>query len=82
MIVSPSINDLARWGLPRWMAVGLVTLAVTVICLLVLAYVGVSLNELLWRLPEIQRQLNAMRDGFFEWLQDLGVPVPSGRSEP
>lgn len=82
VIVSPSINDLARWGLPRWMAVGLVTLAVTVICLLVLAYVGVSLNELLWRLPEIQRQLNAMRDGFFEWLQDLGVPVPSGRSEP
>ncbi|QDV32742.1 AI-2E family transporter [Tautonia plasticadhaerens] len=81
VIVSPSINDLARWGLPRWMAVGLVTLGVTVICLLGLAYVGVSLNELLWRLPEIQRQLNSTRDAFFEWLRGLGVPVPSERSE-
>jgi predicted PurR-regulated permease PerM len=81
VIVSPSIHDLSRWGLPRWMAVGLVTLGVTIICLLGLAYVGVSLNELLWRLPEIQRQLNGTRDDFFEWLHTMGVPVPSERSE-
>ena len=79
-IVAPSIDALARFGLSRWLAVGLVTLLFTGICLLGLAYLGVSLNELFWRLPEIQGQLTGFRARVLGWLEHHGIPIPEGPS--
>jgi predicted PurR-regulated permease PerM len=81
VIISPKIDQIARWGLPRWAAVGVVTLIISVILVLGLAYVGVSLNELLWRLPQIQRQLYGLREDVFDKLDSMGLPVPPERSE-
>ena len=80
-IVTPSIDNLALWGVPRWAAVGLVILLTNVVCLLGLAYLGVSLNELLWRLPEIQAGLNAARDQALRLAESYGLPVPTERVE-
>ena len=79
-IVAPSIDALARFGVSRWLAVGLVTLLFTGACLLGLAYLGVSLNELFWRLPEIQGQLAGFRAQVLQWLDHHGIPIPEGPS--
>ncbi|RUL82213.1 AI-2E family transporter [Tautonia sociabilis] len=81
VLITPSIDDLARLGLPRWLAVGVVTLIFTVLSLLGLAYVGVSLNDLLWKLPEIQQQLDALRERAIAWLESIGVPMPAEEGE-
>lgn len=81
VIITPKIDQIARWGMPRWAAVGFVTLIVSVILVLGLAYVGVSLNELLWRLPQIQRQMYVFRENMFDKIDGLGLPVPPERSE-
>lgn len=81
VIITPKIDQLASWGMPRWFAVGLVTLFVSLILALGLAYVGVSLNELLWRLPEIQQKLYALREDAFERVEAMGIPFPTDRAE-
>lgn len=81
VIIIPKIDRLTTWGIPRWLAVGLVTLIVSLILALGLAYVGVSLNELLWRLPEIQQKLYTLRENAFEKIKAMGIPIASDRAD-
>lgn len=80
-IIAPSIDHLADFGVPRWLAVALVILIFSVIALLGLAYLGVSINELLWRLPEIQGELTAWRDHLLDRAEALGLPTAEARNE-
>ncbi len=81
ILTAPPLNWLQRRGVPTSIALFLVILMVTVLGLVVIAFVGRSLANFLDDLPAYQRRLDTEKLAFLEWLEHQGIDLPK-QAEP
>ncbi len=80
IIVSPMLDWLKRRQIPTAVAIALVILAVTIVGLLLIAYVGKSLADFLHGLPENEQRLQQRKDQLLAWLKTLGIDLKPAAS--
>lgn len=75
VILNPVIRRLERLRLPRMLAITLVVMVIVLAMVLLLAYLGTSLNELARTLPQYRSSLIAPLQSIEPWLQRAGIAV-------
>ncbi|WP_202303629.1 AI-2E family transporter [Dryocola clanedunensis] len=75
VILNPLIRRLERLRVPRVLAISFVVMAIVMLMVLLLAYLGTSLNELARTLPQYRSSLIAPLLAIEPWLQRAGIAV-------
>jgi len=75
IIVSPLLNWLRNKGLPTWLAILIIILAIMVVGLLIAVMVGTSLTDFSASLPDYQQGLQAKTAQFLAFLEAHGVNI-------
>lgn len=75
VILNPVVKRLERIRIPRALAVVLLVGAIVMLAVLLLAYLGTSLNELARTLPQYRSSLIAPLSSLEPWLQKVGIRV-------
>ncbi len=81
ILLAPALGALQRLGVPTIIAYLLVTAAVMIVGLAVIAAVGVSLSDFLGRIPDYANRLDQLKASWLERLKPLGLePSDQARS--
>jgi AI-2 transport protein TqsA len=72
-LFSPFLFWLQRRGVPNALAVAIILAEFLVVALLLIFFVGRSVNALTGQLPVYQERLNQIMAQFFVWLNSLGI---------
>ncbi|WP_435953931.1 AI-2E family transporter [Dryocola sp. BD626] len=75
VILNPVIRRLEKLRVPRVLAITLVVVIIVLSMVLLLAYLGTSLNELARTLPQYRSSLVAPLQTLEPWLQRVGISV-------
>lgn len=75
VLFSPPLFWLQRLGVPKAVAVAVILLGFLVFALLLMVFVGRSMNTLSAQLPVYQERLAAMLTQLFDWLDSLGLDL-------
>lgn len=75
ILCAPPMFWLTAKGLPEWLAVLLVFIAVLAGGLFLVAFIGSSINDFSSHLPEYQAQLQEQTAGLVEWLVGKGINI-------
>jgi AI-2 transport protein TqsA len=75
VILNPVVSLLERIRIPRALAIVLLVSAIVMLAVLLLAYLGTSLNELARTLPQYRSSLIAPLSSLEPWLQRVGIQV-------
>ncbi|MBS0849644.1 AI-2E family transporter [Citrobacter sp. JGM124] len=75
VILNPFIRRLERFHIPRIIAICLVVIVIIFALVLLLAYLGTSLNELARTLPQYRSSLIVPLQNLEPWLQRAGISV-------
>ncbi|NDJ57451.1 AI-2E family transporter [Enterobacteriaceae bacterium 4M9] len=75
VILNPLVRLLGRLHIPRVLAVSLLVTAIVMLAVLLVAYLGTSLNELARTLPQYRSSLVAPLQTLEPWLQRAGIEV-------
>jgi len=75
VVLNPVIQRLVRWRVPRVLAIGLLVGAIVLAAVLLLAYLGTSLNELARTLPQYRSYLVVPLQNLEPWLQRTGIGI-------
>jgi AI-2 transport protein TqsA len=74
-LCAPPLFWLQRQGVPNGLAVAIILLGLLVIALILIVFVGRSLNALTQQLPVYQERLGIIMSGFSSWLSSLGLDM-------
>jgi AI-2 transport protein TqsA len=74
-LCAPLLYWLQRWGVPNGLAVAAIVLGLLVIALLLMIFVGRSLNTLAQQIPAYQERLTELLAHVFDQLNDLGLDM-------
>lgn len=75
VVLNPVVKRMARWRIPRVLAISLLVSAIVMIAVLLLAYLGASLNELARTLPQYRSYLVVPLQNLEPWLQRAGIGI-------
>lgn len=75
VILNPLVRLLGRLHIPRVLAVSLLVTTIVMLAVLLVAYLGTSLNELARTLPQYRSSLVAPLQALEPWLQRAGIEV-------
>ncbi|WP_058909958.1 AI-2E family transporter [Entomohabitans teleogrylli] len=75
VILNPLVRQMERWRLPRILAITLLVVIIILSMVLLLAYLGTSLNELARTLPQYRSSLIAPLRSLEPWLVKAGIDV-------
>lgn len=75
VVLNPVIQRLVRWRVPRVLAISLLVGAIVMVAVLLLAYLGTSLNELARTLPQYRSSLVVPLQNLEPWLQRAGIGI-------
>lgn len=75
VILNPLVRLLGRLHIPRVLAVSLLVTAIVMLAVLLVAYLGTSLNELARTLPQYRSSLVAPLQSLEPWIQRAGIEV-------
>ncbi len=75
ILCSEPMGLLRRWGVPRWLAVMIVVLAVLGLGAAVTTLLGTSLIDFTRTLPVYQQRLESEAEALLNWLRGLGLDV-------
>jgi AI-2 transport protein TqsA len=73
LLLQPITRKLRRWGMAGGAAVALVVFGVVVAGITLVAFVGVSLRQIVLRFPEYRSQLEGMLGQISRWLEGYGI---------
>jgi AI-2 transport protein TqsA len=74
-LCAPLLYWLQRHGVPNGVAVAVIVLGLLVVALLLMIFVGRSLNTLAQQLPVYQNRLTELIAHVFDWLNNLGLDM-------
>ncbi len=77
IVAHPLRYRLERWGWPRWMATGVVVLAVYVALAIFATLLAFAVTQFAQQLPDYADRLTAVSDELIGWLTTAGI-VPAG----
>jgi len=77
IVAHPLRYRLERWGWPRWIATGVVVLAVYIALAIFATLLAFAVTQFAQQLPEYADRLNAVSDEIIGWLTTAGI-VPLG----
>ncbi|ROP62041.1 AI-2 transport protein TqsA [Enterobacter sp. BIGb0383] len=75
VVLNPVVQRMVRWRIPRVLAISLLVGAIVLIAVLLLAYLGTSLNELARTLPQYRSYLVVPLQNLEPWLQRAGIGI-------
>ena len=75
VVLNPVIQRLVRWRVPRVLAISLLVGTIVLVAVLLLAYLGTSLNELARTLPQYRSYLVVPLQNLEPWLQRAGIGI-------
>lgn len=75
VILEPVVQLIERWRIPRVFAVTLLLVLIVMGAVLLLAYLGTSLNELARTLPQYRSSLIIPLENIEPWLKRIGITV-------
>lgn len=75
VVLNPVVQLLVRWRVPRGLAVTLLITFIIMVAVLLLSYLGTSLNELARTLPQYRSSLVVPMENLQPWLQRFGLEV-------
>ncbi|MCS2154317.1 AI-2E family transporter [Scandinavium goeteborgense] len=75
VVLNPVVQLLVRWRVPRGLAVTLLITFIIMVAVLLLSYLGTSLNELARTLPQYRSSLVVPMENLQPWLQRFGLDV-------
>lgn len=76
ILVSPAFLRLKRIGLPVFIAMTVMIVALGVLCVLTVTILRTSLDQFLQSLPQYQEQLTLQLNSFADWLKVRGMDKP------
>jgi AI-2 transport protein TqsA len=79
-LCAPPLFYLERLGVPKGLAVGIILLGLFVVALLLMVFVGRSLNTMSQQLPVYQERLGVLMTQIYAWLDGLGLDM--GKAAP
>lgn len=74
-ICAPALFWLQHRGVPTWLGVTLLFIAIMIISLLMIAFVGSSLNDFSENLPLYQERLREETTSLTQWLNGMGIEI-------
>jgi AI-2 transport protein TqsA len=74
-LCAPPLFWLQRQGVPNGLAVAIILLGLLVTALILMGFVGRSLNALTQQLPVYQERLGVIMSGLVNWLSSLGLDM-------
>lgn len=75
VVLNPVVQRLVRWRVPRALAISLLVSAIVLVAVLLLAYLGTSLNELARTLPQYRSWLVVPLQNLEPWLERAGIGI-------
>lgn len=75
VILNPLIRRLERLRIPRILAISLVVIIIIFCMVVLLAYLGTTLNELAWTIPQYRSSLMVPMQNIEPWLQRAGIDI-------
>ena len=75
VVLNPVVQRLVRWRVPRALAISLLVGAIVLVAVLLLAYLGTSLNELARTLPQYRSWLVVPLQNLEPWLERAGIGI-------
>jgi len=75
VVLNPVVQRLVRWRVPRVLAISLLVGAIVLVAVLLLAYLGTSLNELARTLPQYRSWLVVPLQNLEPWLERAGIGI-------
>jgi AI-2 transport protein TqsA len=74
-LCTPPLFWLERHGVPKGLAVAIILLGLLVVALLLMVFVGRSLNTMSQQLPVYQERLGVLTTQVYGWLESLGLDM-------
>lgn len=75
VVLNPVVQRLVRWRVPRALAISLLVGTIVLVAVLLLAYLGTSLNELARTLPQYRSWLVVPLQNLEPWLERAGIGI-------
>lgn len=75
VVLNPVVQRLVRWRVPRVLAISLLVGTIVLVAVLLLAYLGTSLNELARTLPQYRSSLVIPLKNLEPWFQRAGIGI-------